>query len=37
MKKNFLQITLFLISVAFFAQEKNEEKKMIIKVNQFLN
>ena len=27
MKKNFLQITLFLISVAFFAQEKNEEKK----------
>lgn len=27
MKKNFLQITLFLISVTFFAQEKNEEKK----------
>lgn len=27
MKKNILQITLFLISVAFFAQEKNEEKK----------
>lgn len=27
MKKNFLQIMLFLISVAFFAQEKNEEKK----------
>jgi len=27
MKKNFLQITLFLISVSFFAQEKNEEKK----------
>ena len=27
MKKNFLQITLFLISVTFFAQEKNEAKK----------
>lgn len=27
MKRNFLQITLFLISVTFFAQEKNEEKK----------
>ena len=27
MKKIFLQITLLLISVTFFAQEKNEEKK----------
>ena len=27
MKKKFLQITMFLISVAFFAQEKSEEKK----------